>query len=202
MACGHRPEARSTQTSIRAFTGNLPGAPLSRVTKPPPRSTGWKPACGWPQMPILCIIRCWGGALINIVAVINEKFKRTGLVEPWTKARAARPTMIAGTKAPRDFLKSVPGWQKWALYSLPPLPQLEQGSCHLVGDAAHPPIPFLAQGGVMAIEDAYVLAKQLDHYGEDYASAFAQYESSTPRTRLPGDEHGPQAWQNLSYERS
>ena len=46
----------------------------------------------------------------------------------------------------------------------------------LLGDAAHPMLPFLAQGGAMAIEDAAVLASALVRWPDDAAAAFAAYE--------------------------
>src|ERR1700738_1648244 len=44
------------------------------------------------------------------------------------------------------------------------------------GDACHPILPFLGQGGVMAIEDGYVIAACLEKYFDDPATAFARYE--------------------------
>ena len=41
----------------------------------------------------------------------------------------------------------------------------------LIGDAAHPMLPFLAQGAAMAIEDAAVLADMLAKYLDDPADA-------------------------------
>ena len=56
------------------------------------------------------------------------------------------------------------GWRKWNLFTRPPL-QSAQGHGHgrvaLLGDAAHPMLPYLAQGAGMAIEDAQVLAASL-----------------------------------------
>ena len=49
-------------------------------------------------------------------------------------------------------------WQKWALYDRPPLRHWGKGPVTLLGDAAHPMLPYLAQGAAMAIEDAAVLA--------------------------------------------
>jgi len=48
----------------------------------------------------------------------------------------------------------------------------------LLGDACHSTLPFLAQGANMAIEDGYMLARALDKYGADHASAFAGYEAA------------------------
>src|SRR5205085_1243590 len=52
----------------------------------------------------------------------------------------------------------------------------------LLGDAAHPMLPFLAQGAAMAIEDGYVLARELAR-GSEVKSALARYEAERrPRT--------------------
>lgn len=50
---------------------------------------------------------------------------------------------------------------KWALHDRDPLPTWVKGRVALLGDAAHPMLPFLAQGASMAIEDAWVLATAL-----------------------------------------
>ena len=116
------------------------------------------------------------GTAINVVAVISEKFDKEG----WMN-EGQSPELLSHFSrwdhVPRDFLNSVPGWQKWALFSLKHLPKWSAGRVTLLGDAAHPPIPFLAQGGVMAIEDAFLLARKLEIYGDDHKSAFAQYEN-------------------------
>jgi salicylate hydroxylase len=46
----------------------------------------------------------------------------------------------------------------------------------LLGDACHPTLPFLGQGGVMSIEDGYVVAACLDKYFSEPGVAFARYE--------------------------
>ena len=54
---------------------------------------------------------------------------------------------------------------KWGVYIRPPLNSMYTKNITLLGDAAHPMVPFLGQGGCMAIEDAYIfagLAKELD----------------------------------------
>lgn len=52
---------------------------------------------------------------------------------------------------------------KSALYVRDPLPTWSDGPRTLLGDACHPMMPFMAQGAGMAIEDAVVLARALDH---------------------------------------
>lgn len=117
-----------------------------------------------------------GGDAINVVAVITEKFDKEG----WTSPGPSDELLAHyanWNETPRDFLNNITGWQKWALFGLKHLPSWSNGRVTLLGDAAHPPIPFLAQGGVMAIEDAYILAKEIDLYGDDYAAAFREYEN-------------------------
>ncbi len=55
------------------------------------------------------------------------------------------------------------GWKRWNLFDREPLKaaQMAQGRVALLGDAAHPMLPYLAQGAAMALEDAWVLAKCL-----------------------------------------
>jgi len=74
-------------------------------------------------------------------------------------------------------------WQKWSLAALPPLKRWSTGRTTLLGDAAHPVLPFLAQGGVMAMEDAIVLATQLAKADGNAVKALQQYEHiRRPRT--------------------
>ena len=77
----------------------------------------------------------------------------------------------------------------WGLFDLAPLPRWSDGRVVLLGDACHPMLPFMAQGGAMAIEDAYVLAalvsarRARDEAG--LAAALAAYERlRKPRTSM------------------
>jgi len=65
---------------------------------------------------------------------------------------------------------------KWALMARGPMERWTKGRITLLGDACHPTLPFLGQGGVMAIEDGYVIAACLKKYFADPAAAFARYE--------------------------
>jgi salicylate hydroxylase len=66
---------------------------------------------------------------------------------------------------------------KWALMGRDPMPGWTTGRVTLLGDACHPTLPMLAQGAVMALEDAVILGRCLDQYG-DIATAFARYEQA------------------------
>jgi salicylate hydroxylase len=70
---------------------------------------------------------------------------------------------------------------KWALYDRDPLPRWTQGSVTLMGDAAHPMLPYVAQGACMALEDGYVLADVLAAGRGDPQAALIAYE----KLRLP-----------------
>jgi salicylate hydroxylase len=50
---------------------------------------------------------------------------------------------------------------KWALFDRPPLETWTRGRVTLLGDAAHPMLPYMAQGASQSIEDAFVLARCL-----------------------------------------
>ena len=94
-------------------------------------------------------------------------------------------------EADRDeMLGAFPGWHpslltlmaatercyKWAILDRDPLPHWSEGRVTLLGDAAHPMLPFLAQGGAMAMEDGFVLAETLKKIPEDVAGALKRYE--------------------------
>ena len=82
---------------------------------------------------------------------------------------------------------------KWGLFDRDPMPAWSKGRITLLGDAAHPMLPFLSQGAAMAIEDAYVLAAALAAQDE-VGAALAQYEAlrrpRTARVQLESRERG------------
>jgi len=51
---------------------------------------------------------------------------------------------------------------RWSLHNRPPIQHWSTARATLLGDAAHPTLPYLAQGAVMAVEDGAVLARALD----------------------------------------
>lgn len=72
-------------------------------------------------------------------------------------------------------------WYKWALYDRDPIPQWTHGRVTLLGDAAHPMLPYLGQGACQALEDGAVLATALTAETADPLTGLARYE----RTRRP-----------------
>jgi salicylate hydroxylase len=64
---------------------------------------------------------------------------------------------------------------KWGLFVRPPIATWRAGRVVLMGDAAHPILPFLGLGGALAIEDGIVLARALTEV-EGFEPAFAAFE--------------------------
>jgi salicylate hydroxylase len=72
-------------------------------------------------------------------------------------------------------------WYKWALYDRDPMPRWTRGRVTVLGDAAHPMLPYLGQGACQAIEDGAVLATALSAEATDPLAGLDRYE----RTRRP-----------------
>jgi salicylate hydroxylase len=84
----------------------------------------------------------------------------------------------------RELIGAAAQWRKWALYDCAPLKRWGSGPVTLLGDAAHPMLPYLAQGAAMAIEDAAVLAQCLARTPDDTPGALRRYEDQRlDRTR-------------------
>jgi salicylate hydroxylase/6-hydroxynicotinate 3-monooxygenase len=86
----------------------------------------------------------------------------------------------------RAVLDACPDCHKWAILEREPLPHWSDGRVVLLGDAAHPMTPYMAQGAATSIEDAAVLARCLDAVeGDDINGAFKRYEAHRkPRTSV------------------
>ena len=130
------------------------------------------------------VVTYWirGGTGVNIVAV-HETPEVTG--ESWT-----------GRSTPAEMMAAYPGWHprlmslleraehvfKWGLYDREPRSAWSSGRVTLLGDAAHPMLPFLSQGAAMALEDGVMLGRLLrDADAAGVEAALAGYE----RARIP-----------------
>jgi len=120
-----------------------------------------------------------GNRLINIVAIVHDVWKGAG----WS-ARGDRAEILrhfarwSWADKARDLVAAPQQWLKWALYDRPGPFRGGMGAVTLIGDAAHPALPFLAQGSCLAIEDAAVLADMLGTYLDEPADALRAYEGA------------------------
>lgn len=122
------------------------------------------------------------GRLINIVAVEERD---AWAAEGWHHSDA--PENLARAFVDfcpeiRDLLARVTDTNLWGLFRHPVARTWTAGRLALLGDAAHPTLPFLAQGANMALEDAFVLTRCLAETS-DTEAALARYEAlRRPRT--------------------
>jgi salicylate hydroxylase len=122
-----------------------------------------------------------GGALRNIVAVEERS---DWAAEGWS--HRDDPANLRAAFA--GFGGPVPGWlaqvaetHLWGLFRHSVARSMAANGMALIGDAAHPTLPFLAQGANLALEDAWVLTQALATY-DDHAVSLAAYSAArTPR---------------------
>lgn len=116
-----------------------------------------------------------GGREIAVVVIATATEANRDWSQSLTAARVLDRTRTFNPQLNR-LLEAAAGWRSWSLHTLPPPKRISDGLVALLGDAAHPILPFLAQGGVMALEDAAVIARELAASPGDVASAFARYQ--------------------------
>jgi salicylate hydroxylase len=116
------------------------------------------------------------GSVINLVVITTDGWNEPGWSEPAGRADLV-PRLAAEAWAPaaRALIGLPEAWLKWALYDRRPIRRWSQGPMALLGDAAHPILPFLAQGAAMAIEDAAVAAQCLARAPDDAPRALRTY---------------------------
>lgn len=129
------------------------------------------------------------GAFLNLVVLSEQAAARA--VSGWAcdaSAEAITHNVGAACSELRSLLACVGDsaqphaaptsspWQSWHLYDRPSAHTWVQGRVALLGDAAHPMLPYLAQGAAMALEDAAVLASCVGAHS-DWANALQHYQS-------------------------
>ena len=136
-----------------------------------------------------------GGRLINVVVVLSDRWREPGWSAPGDRDEILRRINgPAWRGTPRDIVAAADRWLKWALYDAAPLAHWGRGPVTLLGDAAHPMLPYLAQGAAMAIEDAAELGRCLADTRADPAPALRLYErrrlARTARTQRAARRNG------------
>jgi salicylate hydroxylase len=116
-----------------------------------------------------------GGSAINVVAIFADDWQSEG----WNAEAdmAAFPAACdRWAEMPQRAIASAKDFRRWALADRPPLERWGEGPVTLLGDAAHPMLPFLAQGAAAAIEDAVVLGRRLKR-ADEIPGALRAYEA-------------------------
>ncbi len=121
-----------------------------------------------------------GGDWLNVVVIAESA--PAGDARDWDQASsiaALRQAMGRSCGALQSLLDAMPAWRAWSLGDRAPMTcaaDMAHERVALVGDAAHPMVPYLAQGAGMAIEDALALADALgEGNAAEVPAAFARY---------------------------
>ncbi|WP_281968176.1 FAD-dependent monooxygenase [Roseovarius nanhaiticus] len=135
-----------------------------------------------------------GGSELNIVAVEE----RAGWAEESWSAAGDPYDLRArfadfGTDA-QAMLAKVDNVGKWGLFRHPVAPVWGKGRLAVLGDAAHPTLPFMAQGASLAIEDAWVLADALATAPDLSAALNTYQERRAERARKVVEAANGNAW--------
>jgi salicylate hydroxylase len=126
------------------------------------------------------------GSILNLVATIGSRSPTGGANRRDREQgegadRSGLERAFSGWSREARLLTMAPvQWRAWPLYHRPPISCFSFGRVALVGDAAHPMAPFLAQGAAQAIEDASALGRILAQV-QDIPTAISMYS----RDRVP-----------------
>lgn len=119
-----------------------------------------------------------GGRLVNVVAIVpagdwrDESWMADGEISDLVREFEGWDERV------HQLIVSASSTKRWAMYDRAPLERWTAGRVGLLGDAAHAMLPFFAQGGAQAIEDAVVLADCLQRADRDSVrQALQRYET-------------------------
>lgn len=127
----------------------------------------------------------------NVVAIVEDPWTDESWSIPADRTEVIQAFGLGTGRWPdlgEEILRLPEVWTKWALCGFDANFEWSSGAVTLLGDAAHATLPFAAQGGGMAIEDAAVLARTLAG-APNVAGGFRAYEAlRKPRTRAIVDQ--------------
>jgi salicylate hydroxylase len=117
-----------------------------------------------------------GGEFINLVVLSEQAAAKA--VPGWATAASSQDverSVQAACPPLRALLECTTAWHSWHLYDRPATRSWVKGHIALLGDAAHPMLPYLAQGAAMALEDAAALAASAAQHS-DWPAALQHYQ--------------------------
>ncbi|HZE46619.1 MAG TPA: alpha/beta hydrolase fold domain-containing protein, partial [Xanthobacteraceae bacterium] len=123
------------------------------------------------------------GELYNQVAVFGSRSysREAELTDRWGTPAELDQAFAACCDPVRAGVALISRDRRWVMYDREPLDNWTTGRITLLGDAAHPMVPFLAAGAGQSIEDAWTFARVLSRRQDDVPGALLEYE----RRRLP-----------------
>ena len=123
------------------------------------------------------------GAVVNIVAITNEDWRNSDSESFWSEPGDPSQLLrrFAGWHSEaRRLIGAATEWRRWPLFDRNPISRWTISRVALLGDAAHPMLPFFAQGAAQAIEDAAALGSAFSPNDSketpDIASGLSVYE--------------------------
>lgn len=124
-----------------------------------------------------------GGSVVNVVALVEDAWRGDGEDDPKFWDHEGDWKFLANrfkdwAPEARELMRPGDSWMRWPLFDRPPLDSFARGRVALLGDAAHPMVPYLAQGAAQAIEDAAALARAFADSPDDSATALAAYTAA------------------------
>lgn len=114
------------------------------------------------------------GREVAVVIIVREPWPASA-AESRVDAHQAMAPLATFHHSLTDVLGRAADYRKWALYRLATLPMWSSGRIGLIGDAAHPMLPHLAQGGALALEDGLLLGSMLGQEGIDVAARLRDF---------------------------
>jgi salicylate hydroxylase len=117
------------------------------------------------------------GRAVAFVVITDDDWQGDGWSAP-VEANTLAGRLEGFAPNLRSVVAGLPDWRKWALFDAEPLSSWGYGRVALLGDAAHPVLPFLAQGAVLALEDAVTLGDAVARNQENLPNALVAYEAA------------------------
>lgn len=192
---------RETMLGVQkpTFTGNVAWravVPTDRLEQPPHPT-----ACVWMGRGKHCVTYLLRrGELANFVGVVERD---DWTMESWTERGSAADALAdfeGWHSTLTGMLSEAEALYRWALFDRAPLEKWVDGRVALLGDAAHPMLPFMAQGAAMAVEDAWVIARHLSS-GKNVESALHAYQAMR-RDRADAAQAGSRANAKTFHKRT
>lgn len=167
-------QAAARYTGSVAWRGLVPIERLTPIHRRPIATT-------WigPEAHITCYpLRFGGESMVSFSAQVERaSWERESWSEIGTVSEALQD-FVGWHPEVQEMIRGAETLYKWGLFVRDPLPHWSEGGVTLLGDACHSMVPYLGQGVVMAIEDAFILARCIADLELTSEEALRRYEKA------------------------